>query len=83
MKNLKFIPELPKENEPFNIVLQYASSYLKKGHKKIQIQQIKKYKNGFESIKILHTVNGVFPRFKDCKNFINSKEGKELLNKYQ
>ena len=83
MKNLIFIPEFPTENKPFKVVLQYASSYLKKGHKKIEIQQIKKYKNGFESFKILHTVNGVFPTFKDCKNFINSKEGKELLSKYK
>ena len=83
MKNLIFIPELPKENETFNIVIKYASSYLKKGFKKIEIQKIKKYKNGFESIKILDTVDGVFPKFKDCKNFINSKEGKELLNKYK
>ena len=83
MKNLIFIPALPKENEPFKVVVKYQYGHFIGEPIKVTIVKIKRYKNGYESAKILHTVNGVFPKFKDCKNFINSKEGKELLNKYK
>ena len=67
MKNLMFIPELPKGNKPFNIAIKYASSYLKKGHKKIEIQQIKNIKTALNLLKFYTRLMGFFQNSKTAK----------------
>lgn len=77
------IPKFQEEEEVLNIIVEFESSFLKKGQKQIKICKNTYYKNGGKKTKILHTVKGVFPKFQDCKKFINSNKGKELLEKYK